>query len=217
MRLKLTTIVFSLVILCVSCKKENTLSEYKFSDKPQAINCNDSNSKLVNEALYSFEEDILTYYSKGKPNTSLIQSYNQFIRNAVYGRIKYDDIASEHSKKVFEALKQDNSLWNAKTPNSYLNYNGNLVTCIANNIQDKNLKTTFNALISTNSMSPKLFGTPLTANYRSAIKDKYLAAYIAFDLFYAKLFNIDLSKINSNTPEANKKVSNTDSHAGHNH
>ena len=44
-------------------------------------------------------------------------------------------------------------------------------------------------------MSPKLFGSPLMSNYRSAIKDKYLASYIAFDFYYAKLFTIDLSQV----------------------
>jgi hypothetical protein len=37
--------------------------------------------------------------------------------------------------------------------------------------------------------------------YNSALNDKYLATYIALDLFYAKLFDIDLSAINFDKPE----------------
>lgn len=193
--------VITLVITFTSCKKENTLSEYKFTDKGTALTCNELNSKLYNEALFSFENDILIYYGRNKPNTSLIQSYNQFVRTAVSGRLKYEDIISTHTLKIFETLKNENDLWDANNPKSNLNYNSALIDCIATNMQNKDLKTTFNALLSTNSMSTKLFGRPLMSNYRYAVSDKYLASYIAFDLFYAKLFNLDLSKVNDEKPE----------------
>ena len=67
--------------------------------------------------------------------------------------------------------------------------------CIAQNITNPDLKTTLNALLSTNSMNPKLFGAPLSTNYSLTLSDKYLAAYVAFDLFYAKLFDVDFSKV----------------------
>ena len=50
-------------------------------------------------------------------------------------------------------------------------------------------------------MSTRLFGAPLMSNYRDLLKDKYLAAYVAFDLYYAKLFNKDLSNTNIEKPE----------------
>ena len=53
-------------------------------------------------------------------------------------------------------------------------------------------------------MSPKLFGTPLQRKYNSVIKDKYLAAYVAFDLYYAKLFSVDLSQIKEKPPVKEK-------------
>ena len=94
-----------------------------------------------------------------------------------------------------------------------MNYKSPLFNCIANNIQNKDLKTTLHALVSTNSMSPKLFGASLTSNYSAAMRDKYMAAYVAFDLYYAKLFNLDLS----NVKESEQKVGLDDTHAGHNH
>lgn len=195
-------ITFLLVLTLFSCKNENSFSEYQYADNPVVLTCGDFNSKLYHEALYAFENDILAFYSKTGKNTSQTQAYNQFIRTAVYGRTKYEDIVSAHTLKVFEALKNENTLWDANNTKSHLNYNSSIISCIANNIQDSALKTTFNSLITTNSMSAKLFGAPLISKYRTAIKDKYLATYIALDLFYAKLFDIDFSKVNLNKPES---------------
>ncbi len=212
--------VIALAINALSCKKNNTLSEYQFEEKGIVLNCDNTNLKLYNEALFSFEKDIETYYGNDKPN--LIRAYSQFIRSAVGGHAKYEDIISQHTLNIFEVLKDKNNLWDANNPKSYLNYNSPLVNCIAKNIQNKDLNTTLNALISANSMSPKLFGSPLMTNYSSVSRDKYLAAYVAFDLFYAKLFNIDFSKINLDRTEANTTSNKNitppvDPHAGHNH
>ncbi|WP_034044506.1 hypothetical protein [Wocania ichthyoenteri] len=193
-------IVITLVISLISCKKENTLSEYKYADKGLVLSCENVNSKLYSEALFTFENDILNFYGKNNPNASLIQAYGQFIRNAIYGRIKYENIVSPHTVKVFEVLKNEDDLWDASNPKSYLNYNSALINCISINMQNAELKTTFNSLLKVNSMSPKPFGAPLTSNYRDVIKDKYLAAYVAFDLFYANLFNKNLSKVNAEKP-----------------
>jgi len=184
-----------LFILCfaTSCKKENTFKEYEFADKPAVLECNNLNSKLYNEALYSFENDILNFY--GKDKKSLLLAYSQFIRLSVYGRVNYKNIVSEHTLKVFEALKNESELWNFNQSASHLNYNSALMDCIAQNITNPDLKTTLNALLSTNSMNPKLFGAPLSTNYSTTLSDKYLASYVAFDLFYAKLFDVDFSKV----------------------
>ncbi|AUP78341.1 hypothetical protein [Flavivirga eckloniae] len=194
--------LFLLVLTLLNCKNENKFSEYKYADYNIVLTCDDFNSKLYHEALYSFENDILKFYSKTNKNISQTQAYSQFVRTTVYGRTKFEDIVSAHTLKVFEALKSENILWNVNNVKSHLNYNSPIVSCIASKIQDAALKTTFNSLVSTNSMSPKLFGAPLMSKYRSAIKDKYLATYIALDLFYAKLFDVDFSKVNLNKPES---------------
>ncbi|MDD7886725.1 hypothetical protein [Flavivirga sp. 57AJ16] len=193
-----------LVLILFNCKNENTFSDYQYADRPVLLTCGDFNSKLYHEALYSFENDILSFYGKNNKNASQTQAYNQFVRDAFYGRVrlKFEDMVSAHTLKVFEALKNENTLWDVNNTKSHLNYKSPMVSCIANSIQDTALKTTLNSLITTNSMSPKLFGAPLINKYRTAIKDKYLATYIALDLFYAKLFDVDLSKINSNKPES---------------
>ena len=205
----------------MSCKKEATLSEYKYTDKGIVLNCENIDTKLFNEALFTFENDMINFYSTDKPNIS--RAYAQFVRQAINGQVKYENMLSPHTVKIFEILKNKNDLWDATNPNSHLNYNSIFFNCITNNIQNKNLKTTLKALISTNSMSPKLFGAPLITNYNQALRDKYLSAYMAFDLFYAKLFDVDLSKVTLKSSEPkvdfNKipQTPKTDDHTGHNH
>ncbi|WP_406684740.1 hypothetical protein N1F78_03150 [Seonamhaeicola sp. MEBiC1930] len=221
--------LISLTLIVFNCKNNNTNLEYKFADKPASIACNTPNEKLYLEALYSFEEDIFNFYVKNNRSSnrasSLTYAYNQFTRNAVYGKVRYEGIVSKHTLAVFEALKNDNTLWDENNTKSHLSYSSPLIKCIGENIADKNLKTTFNALLSINDLSPKLFGAPLVSNYRSAISDKYLATYIAFDLYYSRLFDIDLSNITfPEKPETKVDFNNVpppshdpNAHAGHNH
>lgn len=204
MKTKIYITTFLLVFTLVSCKKENTLSEYKYADKPMALPCDNLNSKLYNEALYSFEDDILNFYGKDKKN--LRTSYSFFLRSAIYSRVKYQDIVSEHTLKVFEALKNDTDLWGLNNAKSHLNYNSKLMDCISKNIKNKDLKTTLNALLTTNSMSPELYGAPVLASYSLALNDKALASYIAFDLYYAKLFDVDLTQVGKEKPKVDFNV-----------
>lgn len=216
----LKLLVVASVITFTSCKKEEkiVLSEYKYAEKGIVLNCDKFELKLLNEALFTFENDITNAY--GSDTKNLTQAYSQFTRNAVSGRVKYEEIVSLHTLAVFEVLKSKAELWDLNNPNSKLNYDSPVFKCISNNIQSKDLKTTLNALISTNSMSTKLFGPALNSGYRSAISDKYLSAYMALDLFYAKLFNIDISKVVNKEEKVDfNKVPATqaDPHAGHNH
>ncbi|TBN03646.1 hypothetical protein EYD45_09005 [Hyunsoonleella flava] len=222
--MKLKFVAFFAIIALFSCKKEaeeKTLEDYKFSDKGIILNCDQFDLKLLNEALFSFEDDILKAYGKTNPN--LTRAYSQFIRNVLYNRIKYTDVVSPHSAKIFEVLKSRSELWDTSNPDTRLNYNSAVVECISNNMIDKSLKTTFNALIETNSMSPKLFGPALQSNYGAAIRDKYLSAYVALEFYYGKLFDVDLSQV-SEKPEPpvdfNKippPTQQNDPHAGHDH
>ena len=220
MNTKFNLIIVLTVFILTGCKQKTSFNDYLYAEKGMVLNCENLDTKLYNEALFSFENDIQNFYNKNNPNQNPLQAYAKFIRGAFSNRVQFNEIVSPHTVKVFEALKHDSNLWNTNNPRSRLNYNSLFFSCIANNIQNNNLKTTLNALVSTNSMSPKLFGAPLTSNYSSAIKDKYLVAYIAFDLFYAKLFNVDLSQVNNKPVDFNdvpKTPQQEDPHAGHNH
>ena len=112
MNLKLTSIVFLLIFTVFSCKKESHFSDYKYTDKPVAFTCEGINSKLLNEALYSFEDDIANHYKGKGKNYRLDQAYSQIIRNSVFGTLKLEDIVSKHTVSVFEALKNESWLVN---------------------------------------------------------------------------------------------------------
>ncbi len=225
MNLKITLIILLSIITLSSCKNDQTFTDFKYADKPALIACEGINSKLLNEAVYAFENDILNFHKKTNPNTSLVRAYSQTIRTSVHAQLKFEDIVSKHTYNVFQALKNENDLWDANSAKSHFNYNGKTMACIASNLKNEALKTTLDALLSTNTMAPKLFGVPLTTKYSQALNDKYLALYIALDLFYAKMFDVDFSNVNFDRPAVEEKVDfnktpkpmPVDPHAGHNH
>ncbi len=192
MKTKFYLILVICVVALTSCKKENTLEEYKFTDKPVALSCDNLNVKLYNEALYSFEDDISNFYSVDKK--SLLRSYSQFMNASRFNRVDFKKIVSEHTLKVFEALKNDKDLWSLNNTSGHFNYKSPLMDCISKNIDSDDLKTTLNALLTTNSMSAKLFTPSILSNSGLVLKDKVLATYVAFDLYYANLFYIDFSE-----------------------
>ncbi len=205
MRLKLNHIAAFLITATLwSCKdsvKEKTLTDYKFSEKGIVVNCDNFDLKLLNEAIFVFEDDITKHYSKTTP--SLTRAYSQFLRDVTYKRVKFSEIATPHTIKVLDVLKSKADLWDASNSDSKLNYNSNVISCIGDNLSSKDLKTTLKALLETNSMSLKLFGPAVQSNYSMASKDKYLAAYIALDFYYANLLEIDPTTV-TETPETSK-------------
>ncbi|TYA84359.1 hypothetical protein [Seonamhaeicola marinus] len=192
-------LALTLTVVLFNCKNETIDMEYKFSNMPEAVTCEVTNKKLYQEALYSFEMDILNFYGKNNRNENalpnLTYAYNLFVRNAIYSRVPYESVVSQHSLEVFKALKNDNTLWDAENTKSHLNYDSDVISCIAKNIKNENLNTSFNALLSIDDLSPKLFGAPLASNSKNALSDKHLATYIALDLYYSKLFDVDLTTI----------------------
>jgi hypothetical protein len=173
-----------------SCKKQ---LDYKYSDKEDFLKCDGINNQIYKEALFSFENDLKNYH--GNPNSDITSSYYSFLFRVLNGTIKPESFVSPHTLLVFEALKEDKELWNLESKRSKLNYSSAIIKCISKNIQDKDTKTTFNALLSVNSMDPKTFGISLTPKYKELVSDKHLALYVALDFIYAKLFDIDETKV----------------------
>lgn len=195
-------VIFLLVsIIILSCKKDVTLSEFKYSENNYPVTCENADLNLLKEAVYSFEDDITTYFAN-KGTKTLSRAYNRTVNLALYGRAEYNEIVSSHTIEIFRILKEDKQLWKIDGDTKTLNYNSKFVKCLGNNLSDKDLKTTFNALLSTNSMTSKLFGEPLRRKAYLAVKDKNLATYIALDMYYSKLFDLDLSQEKNNKKKA---------------
>ena len=196
MKINFTLFTFVLVCTLYSCNQKATLSEYKFSDKDPIMNCDGQDSKLLNEAIYSFEDDMSTYF-KGSYNRlgRLDVFYSQFIGRSLKHMVNFEDLITPHTLEIFHVLKTKKDLWNPDSKVSKLNYYGSFFNCIVTNVQDKDFKTTLNALVTTHSMSPKMITERLLIKYRTVAKDNYLRAYVVFDLLYANLFDIDETKV----------------------
>lgn len=225
--LKLVCIL--LITLIFNCKEENNtaLIKYKYADQPETVTCNTEDDKLLKEALYSFENDIInTYDPQGK---NKLRAYRAFVNNAIANRVTLESMVSSHTKTIFEALKTKKNLFDG----TQLNYDNKLVNCLSSNIKDQSLKTTFNALVSTNSMSQQLFGPALRSN-TSYTRDPYLQTFIALDYYYAKMNALDFSTLDVNANDQKQQSNNkidfnkrptiqpkqpvkVDDHAGHNH
>jgi len=189
-------LVITIAISLVSCnkEKEKVYTDYKYADKPETITCGDIDTKLLKEALYSFENDISIHYNAER--NTIVRAYSRLINESLNGRLKFENVISKHTLEIFEELKKDKTLWNLDNTKSNLNYNSEVINCIGENIVDARLKSIFNSLKSTNSLSPKLFGEPVKNRAVLTLSDKYLATYIALEFYYAKLFNVDLMNIN---------------------
>ncbi len=193
--MKTISINFLLVLLIFNltgCKKENNVSsfsEFKYADKPQTINCSSADSKLLNEAIYTFENDIANFYDAKQKN--VIRGYNAFIRKAASNKkVAFEEFVSQQSVNIAKVLN-DTGIFK----NGGLDYNNDLIACIGENMAEGDLKTTFNALLSTNSMSKTLFGPALNGKASSIEKDKYLGLYIALEYFYSEINTIDFSQM----------------------
>lgn len=180
-------IVFLILTASIISCNQKAEFDFKFADQEQVITCSEQNNALLNEALYSFENDILTKYDS--INRLKSKAYGAYIYRGMDGSAKYEEIMSSNTQAIVDALIAENILIVDKFP-SHLNYEHPAVLCIVNRIKDENLRTTLNGLIDTRSMNPKLFNSRLRNFGRNADKDRYQALYIALDGYYQQILNI---------------------------
>lgn len=200
---KSTLILLTLSLL--GCQNESRIT-YKYTEQPDFILCEIDNKNLYNEAIHSFEADIFKYFDKS--NRAPLRAYKKFTSFALNGKLNIEDIASEHSLYLAKQLKKEAQLWHKTKASRTLNYSGILMECIVNNIIDKDLKTTFNALLSTNSIQRNTILTPIKNNSFQLLTDSSLKAFVAFEYYYSALMDIEASQLTV------KDKSNTDRTSG---
>ena len=194
MKIRFTLLLVTLFLLTTNCKQGEKL-EYQYANQPDTIKCfnPEINTALLKEAFYSFQEDVKLQFAKNSGNTA--QGYSIFINTIAAGNSIDPSKVSEQSRKILEQLKKEDGLWVNDNGKYHLNYESDLVTCLRDNIGDPNLQTTFNALVSTNSMNPKIFAAPLRTQIRNIQNNKFLGTYMALDMYYAQLMDVDFSNI----------------------
>lgn len=194
MKTQITLLLVTLFLFTTNCGEGNKL-EYKYANQEETIKCSNANinTALLKEAFYSFEEDVKLQFAKSSGNKA--QGYSIFINTIAGGRALDPTKVSAHSRNILEQLKKEKDLWINDNGTYHLDYESDLVTCLSDNITDQNLQTTFNALVSTNSMNAKIFAAPLRTKIRNIQNNKFLGTFMALDMYYAQLMNVDFSNI----------------------
>jgi hypothetical protein len=170
---------------------------YKYDDKPMQVSCSGANEKLLNEALYSFFDDITVYYrtksnDPSEGGMSTYEAYANYVYSGALGDADYKNIVSEHSKNVMNELRKETQLWDKKPAMSNLNYNSEFVNCLIENFKDKDMATTIQALNTANSLTPKLMADRFRLTIKAALEDPNYGMYIALDTYYQYLFDLEI-------------------------
>lgn len=181
------------VLFFSNCKKEQQIT-YLYSDQPQTLNCNDIDTKLYSDAYYAFEKAIVTQAQNvnKRPNYTVppASALRNFV-NRSKGTLRIDNYITKETLAVFNNLKNQD-IWK----NNQLRSNTAIANCIGNHISNPGIKTSFNALRQSGDLDAKLMASAV-ADLRlfDQYKDKALMTYAALDLYYAKFFELDLTKI----------------------
>lgn len=199
--MKKIVLVAAISLSILSCKKEVEF-DYKYAEKPVTITCENLDTKLLSEAYYAFENAIMIQAenTKRRPQVKItIDNALKSYINRSKGNIKITDYVTEESLAIFNVLKNQ-EIWEG----THLKNNSSINECIAKNISNKDIKSSFNTLISIENLDPKLIASAITDNrsIRGQFRDKTLMTYVALDMYYAKFFNTDFSTITFLTKQA---------------
>jgi len=191
--------VFFLIITIATLISCSEPFPYKYQNEQQVIDCQNIDSKIMNEALYAFKEDISRYYLKEfqeKDYLVFLYSYEQYIYRGAKGNVFYNEIASPHTLKVFNELVKQQDLFIKRKGKSNLNYNNEFVKCLINNFKNEDMKNKILELIKVDYLSPDV----MAENYRvasgDAETDPSFLMFIALDTYYQRLLDLDIPKTN---------------------
>lgn len=183
-----------LAIVTLSCTQKTTM-QFKYADKEQTINCDGQNNALLNEALHSFEQDLLDHVKT--ENKTLTTAYGQYLYQGMSGTALFNEIANDHSLAIRDQLLQENII-TTDGVKSNLNYEHPAVKCIIEGIEDAGIKKTISALLEVNSMDPKLFNSRIRNFGRQSQSNRNQAMYIALDSYYQNLVGMTLEEPSPN-------------------
>lgn len=165
---------------------------YKYTNRKHVVVCEGMDRDLMNEALYSFEDNIAKIALNNKQSVGSPQYYSfgyaSYIYSGVMGEANYQEIASEHSKALAKELAKE-PIWTGTKPNIKLDYNSPFVSCLVESVQQEDLKQIFDNLINANTMDIKLMINLFMKHVGETTKNKELAVIVALDTYYRNLIN----------------------------
>ena len=209
---KISIILLTLTISISSCKQEPKL-DYKYADQENFFLCSEADMDLLKEATYAFEDFILKNYDYSQ-NSDIKLAYRNFLTNARHDLIPMAERLDPYEISIIKALKNEGHLWTI-SEHPKLNYKAAITSCISNTIQNDQFKNIFAALASSSTLKSTTVAPLILADLDLATKDKSIATYIALDMFYAKLINLDYTL--SKDELSNVVKQHNRSHSGHNH
>ena len=111
-----------------------------------------------------------------------------------YRKNKADGPTFRKLQRALKLLKENADLWDTTNPKSNINYHSEFITCLVQNIKNKEVKKTMTSLIESNSMSPSIFAENYRLNVFDCYDDNHFGMLIAFDTYYQYLYDVDFNK-----------------------
>lgn len=192
--MKIFSILIAIGITFLSCKEP---IEYQFTDSPETIKCDGLDYDLAHEAYYSFRQDLAIYVKDlhiGYDYLNYKESLGFYIYRGAQGNFDYNEIATPHTIKLLNELKENEDLWDTSSDKSNLNYNSEFISCLVQNIQNEEVKQTITSLIDSNSMNPAILAETYRANVFDSYTDNHFGMLVAFDTYYQYLYDMDFNK-----------------------
>jgi len=205
MKLKFTLIVLSLFFFNCQTEKKPELSYKYVTNETSSLNCEGINMKLFEEALLSFENDITQHYTPNQDTPS--RAYSQFMRGVIRNNVKFEKVVSDHSVDVYKSLKKEKDLWIVSEGKTEINFQHPIFECIGKNITNTDMRRTYNALLTTNSMSLRMMGNELQRKAYTMNKDKYAAVFSSLITYYNNFHEINFNQNDAENKTNNKKPS----------
>ena len=191
--IRFVCLIFILVFASCQSKEHYT---YMYADKDNFVSCENSEYlNLIKDAYYEFENATITYSANEIPNSKRDISPELALRAFTSRAIQTPDIKKYitiNSVAIFKELK-DLDLWY----NGKINVQSEVLTCLIDNIENDDTKTTLNALRKSESLTHNLvYKTVYNSRSLAQFKDKSLMSLVAFYFYYSKFFQTDFSEIN---------------------
>lgn len=201
---KLFTLFVAVLLLLGTTSCEQDIA-YKYNKKPQPVNCGGLNKNLMHEAMYSFELDIAKHYNfRNYDPSSLLfiqNGYSNYVWDGVNSTAPFLAIYSEHSKEILKALLEQGNLYLKNGEQYQLNFEHLYVSCLIDNIDDNDLRTSIKELLKTGFFSTELMASPFRKKAVQNASDKDLAMFIGLATYYKNLLNLNVHNLEPKADE----------------
>lgn len=174
-----------------SCTQEID-PKFKYTEEKDLFRCSSADDALVKEAVYTFENFIATTYAY-KSDYNIKMGYYNYLEKVENNLLPMVEKFDDHMIYIISKLKAQPELWIKNNSRTTVNFNSDLFECIADNIQDEQTKTILQTLVDSNTFKPEIFAPTIESNYNEYDQDRALVAYIALDMFYASVMDLDFS------------------------